>query len=650
MEVTLGGDRLGSGKKMKVDLHTYNRSTHDLGYLFRTTMAAGTLVPFLVELMTPGDTFDIDLDAIIMTHPTIGPLFGSYKVQLDVFSAPIRLYQGKLHNNQVNLGLKMSDVKIPQMTLFANQIGADVVDLDNCQVNPSALLKYLGISGVGAPIGDDTYQRDFNALPLLMYFDIYKNYYANKQEEEGAIIYTVPAAVESNVSSVEVNSIDIDSTPSPITGPVEIQVTWTGGSLNQANLIFITDIGEFPLSQIGYPTSDVNFSPTTFTWKWWLTGNLTVTGRRYRTPDELPNTGIQVERFPLSTVDDMKKALLAHATEADAFNVNDAGNVIGAGNPYSKVLNWVDNASPYMPTQNGLAIKTYQNDLFNNWLNTEWIDGNDGINEITRVVITGGSFGMDELALSKKVWEMLNRIAVSGGSYYDWIGAVYTGVRIDRSESPIYHGSLIKELIFQEVISNSESTGENGGVQPLGTLAGRGKLSGKHKGGRITVKTDEPAYLMGLISLTPRIDYSQGNHKHSQLLTLDDIHKPQLDQIGFQDLIEERMAWWSTTKTGTAPWTQLTAGKQPAWIDYMTNVNKTFGNFAIADNEMFMTLNRRYERDGALGILDMTTYIDPEKYNHIFAETQLDAQNFWTQISVDMTARRMLSAKVMPML
>jgi len=44
----------------------------------------------------------------------------------------------------------------------------------------------------------------------------------------------------------------------------------------------------------------------------------------------------------------------------------------------------------------------------------------------------------------------------------------------------------------------------------------------------------------------------------------------------------------------------------------------------------------------------MTTYIDPSKFNHIFADTRLDAQNFWTQIKVDITARRKMSAKLMP--
>ena len=86
MKQTIGGERLGSGGKMTVDLKTYNRSTHDLGYLWRSSMAPGTLVPFMSEIALPGDTFDIDLDLDAKTHPTIGPLFGSYKVQADVFS------------------------------------------------------------------------------------------------------------------------------------------------------------------------------------------------------------------------------------------------------------------------------------------------------------------------------------------------------------------------------------------------------------------------------------------------------------------------------------------------------------------------------------------------------------------------------------
>ena len=59
----------------------------------------------------------------------------------------------------------------------------------------------------------------------------------------------------------------------------------------------------------------------------------------------------------------------------------------------------------------------------------------------------------------------------------------------------------------------------------LGTLAGKGTLSNKHKGGKVVVKVDEPSYLIGIVSLTPRIDYSQGNNWDNHLETMDDLQR-----------------------------------------------------------------------------------------------------------------------------
>ena len=80
----------------------------------------------------------------------------------------------------------------------------------------------------------------------------------------------------------------------------------------------------------------------------------------------------------------------------------------------------------------------------------------------------------------------------------------------------------------------------------------------------------------------------------------------------------------------------------------MTDYNRTYGEFANPETQMFMTLNRRYELDANKRIKDLTTYIDPIKYNYIFADGRRDAQNFWVQIAVDVTARRKMSAKIMP--
>ena len=120
--VTIGGVRLGSGNKQKTEIGGFNRTTVDLSYIWRSTMASGTLVPFMSEVALPGDTFDINLECDVKTHPTIGPLFGSYKVQLDVFQVPIRLYNAMLHMNMLGIGMKMEEVKFPQIRLEAERI------------------------------------------------------------------------------------------------------------------------------------------------------------------------------------------------------------------------------------------------------------------------------------------------------------------------------------------------------------------------------------------------------------------------------------------------------------------------------------------------------------------------------------------------
>ena len=137
-EITLGGNRLGSGNKVKVHLHSYERSTHDLGYVWRNTQSVGTLVPFMNEVGLPGDTFDINLNADVKTVPTIAPLFGSFKLQLDVFKCPIRLYNSRLHNDALNVGMKMSDIKLPIMEFYnANPIDITKEGAETQQVNKS---------------------------------------------------------------------------------------------------------------------------------------------------------------------------------------------------------------------------------------------------------------------------------------------------------------------------------------------------------------------------------------------------------------------------------------------------------------------------------------------------------------------------------
>ena len=648
---TLGGDRLGSGKKMQVELHGYERSTQDMGYIWRSTMSAGTLVPFLVEVALPGDTFDIDLDCDIKTLPTIGPLFGSEKVQLDVFQAPIRLYNALLHNNALGIGMQMSSVKFPVLRLTATPIN-ESQDVDNAQINPSSIMAYLGLRGVGVPGNTGPVDRDFNAIPYLAYAEIYKNYYANKQEEIGAVIHTAAIAVPDNIEEMSTTSNEYGTqyfTELPqrdlvrLEGGMVITIGYSGAVKPVESDIYLeTTLGIVTFADIATFMSEWTPGQRQYLVKSTF-GKFAVEGWRYRNGSDIKQGPPKVATFPLENIDKMRENILSFHSKVAPFNVK-AQNLT----PYSWLFEQPFGSPNLLSTQEGLLLKTYQSDLFNNWLQTEWIDGPNGISAITAVDVSSGELNLDTLNLSKKVYDMLNRIAVSGGTYDDWLDVQYDHDRFTRAESPMYMGGLIKELVFQEVVSNAAAEGATGN-QALGSLAGKGVMSKKHKGGKIVIKVDEPSYIIGIVSLTPRIDYSQGNKWDVHLKTMDDLHKPALDEIGFQELITEQLHWADTTfDSQTGVWGQRSAGKQPAWMNYMTNVNRTLGNFAIAENQMFMTFNRRYELNFNGIIKDLTTYIDPVKFNYIFAESSLDAQNYMTQIAVDMIVRRKMSAKIMP--
>ena len=197
--------------------------------------------------------------------------------------------------------------------------------------------------------------------------------------------------------------------------------------------------------------------------------------------------------------------------------------------------------------------------------------------------VSEGKLNLDALNLAQKVYNMLNRIAISGGSYKDWIETVYTTDYYFRAETPVYEGGMSTTIDFEAVVSNSASSA-SGVEEPLGSLAGRGFNQGK-KGGKIVIKCNEPCYTIGIASITPRVDYSQGNDWDNDLDTLNDVHKPQLDGIGYQDLMEK---WMHADANNNAA-----VGKTIAWINYMTNVNKTYGNFAAGESEGFMCLNRK---------------------------------------------------------
>ena len=639
IQKNIGKNTIGDNNKMSVNLHDYNMSTHDLSTIVRNTQSPGTLVPNLCLVGQKGDTFDIDIDSNVLTHPTTGPLFGSFKLEHHIYTGPVRLYNSWLHNNRTKIGMNMEQVKLPQISVNIKTLSDTPSNEEKqwIQVNPSCLLAYLGIRGYAntPESGEKTVSK--NALPILTYFDIFKNYYANTQEENFYMIGTSPKLTVTIKDKVIDNPDDITDFDGSINPNSVIKIETTGIQKNNIKLTVKQEV---------YGRA-ITMSPDELG-KAEITGNALVitttsvpTGGKWYIRNIYSTKRTSLEKYPLDNLDTIRDNILM--TPGDT--------VFDLANPKMSITPFINFAARSAQgnlntsnTQYGLCLKTYNSDLYQNWINTEWIEGQNGINEASAVDVADGKLSMDALNLAQKVYNFLNRIAVSGGTYKDWLETVYTGGNyMERCETPMFEGGVSQEIVFQEVISNSASPDE-----PLGTLAGRGVTTGRQKGGHIRIKVTEPCYIMCICSITPRIDYGQGNTWDSYLKTMNDWHKPALDGIGYQDSLNGERAWW-TDYLSTGPLLARTAaGKTVAWINYMTNVNKTFGNFAPEMPESFMVLNRNYSMDNKGQIEDLTTYIDPVKFNYIFADTNLDAMNFWVQTKFDIKVRRLISAKQIP--
>lgn len=680
MKKTLGGDRIRSESKMEVYLPNFGRSSHNVGKIIRTSQACGTIVPYWCQIGLDGTTFYIDITTKVKTLPTTGPVFGSFKHQIDVFVIPIRLYIAALHNNALGVGLNMSKVLLPCFQAMSANTSIYDLDTNRGQVNPSSLLSYLGIKGFGYSEVNQ-YLRRFPAMFNLAYWDIFKNYYANKQEENAYVItgidhiwksiqigdgvnwkitweentsevYTaVPTSqkplfikleFEEKISPEEVNEIQF-LTNNPYTPTIERNgITRLGDTF-----VFERTDPEAPgIKKPENPRKATNIymyqikKEIKFAYKITAT-----TGKNLITmPD---NQKIKLTSFPLKNIDDERTIILA-APSTSPYTLDPQKMPYAAAIAPIELPNH-DRTKQYYSSnawysQAGLAVKTYLSDRFNNWLNTEWIDGTTGgINAITAVDVTDGKLTMDALILQKKIFNMLNRVAITDGTYQAWREATY-GIRsATLPESPIFCGGMQSEIAFDEIVSNAATDDE-----PLGTLAGRG-IATMYKSGRgLKIKCTEPSMIMALGSITPRIDYSQGNKWWTRLETMDDFHKPTLDAIGFQELITEEAAAWNTELTENYECKYQSLGKQPSWIEYTTDVNETYGEFAAGMPLAFMCLNRVYEEDVDGKIVNTSTYIDPTIYNNIFAESRLSSQNFWVQVAFDVTARRVMSAKQIP--
>jgi len=728
----------------KVAVKKPSRSNVNLSTTRRFSCNVGTLIPALTLPVQSGDKVHMSISALVKTLPFVGPLMGSFKVQMDTFYFPYRYYNSWLHDDRTDFD--PYDIKFPlawygligyrnssantSTTLDATYpfyntiapgsiwnflgVGFDKAPFDVNQLDASAsssVVTYAGLSACGY-----SSQRFINAVPLLGYWDIFRSYYANTQEPNFPFVSFTDSGGAYTPQSYGLNMTSLSTIDD-----ARQTILQTPG--DQHLIIPLINHKESSYYSGVFPsTASDGFNCYSTLSSYCVQGGLalkTYKSDRFTTwlnaetyYQNMASSSMLVSNVATASLDRTLGGANALYYLGPASGLGGIGTQFAApgagahdvvGGPYNIYQkNWEGYGLSNMTyTLDGDTTGTIGKQLIDDAQYTqafggtaygaqhprEWnqLDydgfipqGTDMSAQLEGLVSTGttqrpyndwssrqnvaiGRLSMDALYFASHLDRMLKRTQLAGGRYSDWNYVQYGNSIRAIVEAPTFIRSHSFTLSCEDVIQTSESTDGN----PLGTLAGRGRsgATGRH----VNFYVPEHGFMMTIFSISPYVDYSQGVSWYLRMTSLGDIHVPVLDGIGFQDLISDDL----TTVYTVSPQTTVGnidndyhygyygIGKQPAFVEWMTNENRVYGDFADPDRLMYMTLCRRFTdwsvKLNAAGTkpvysatVNFSTYIDPRDWNYCFADTTLESQNFWVQLAFHITAKRVISKKIMP--
>ena len=523
---------------------------HDLSHYLRTSMAPGLGYPICCIPCNPGDHHQLEFKHLMNTQAILNPLYGSYRLQICVFFAGVSLYVPKLWRNgsMVQTTTGLLDANFPTFNPAAHK--------PMYQVDPSSLPAFLGMGYHSGRFSSAPSSFSVNLIPYLMYYDIFRHYYANRQEA----VYNVMTA------------------------------NWSGNNKR---------VSQYDLTKL----DDLYMS------------------------------------LPYSGGDMTSSTSLAQTPIAGLFSV-----------PVSTVYN-----APYMSVPlGGLWQACYMPDRMNVILSDSFFNKN-----VSTVVVStvGDSFQVDQLVTAKKLWNSRNNDVITNGTFKDWIRVHFGVTPKIMDDMPTFCGATSSDILFEDIrATTSAKIGDSD--QYLGDKGSSAMGYGDSR--RFNIEVDRPGYIMAIATLVPRVDYYQFTERYVCHTKLSDMFRPEFNGIGYQDVLVSDLntefpeGWDASAAVAVDnnPFAQ-SVGKQPAWLEYMTAVNKVRGTFCTSEKSWVLARDMRADTDpdASLSPAENTVfsaYIDPADWNQPFADQSPTAQNFYAQFYLRHRVRSTVLKRLRP--
>lgn len=613
-----------------------NTGTNDFGFM---------KVKFCQEIIA-NSRVTLDFKSAYSTNPTISPILSKARVRVTAIWVPISLYVPAARDN-VEFKPGETDYAFPTINFSYSDIRQDYLrDKDVAKsMNQVTELNLLDVAGylwghgyeyiphgsiyseLGMwkpnfqPLGfanmDDTpenYPGAKNAIPLLGYYDFYRTYVLNSQDNK------VPLRSVAWAPGV---SYEYSYGGSTLVADVPAQAAMD-------RILERSDFDNFfkRVRKLGaeYPMGD---------------GSFDITPALRQFSGAFPKKNVRNRDILL---DNHMNLLDAAAVEPVAVQANHFGEL----------------------------RDTYSGDQFTAFLSNENVEYERSTARVKAKVDENNEveFTMETIYSAQKVQNYVRRSVFKNNGYSDFIEAQYDITPPTNLSHPLFLGSVTTDLYWNDVVSQTQS-GDDNDIESntsLGSRAGlgygrmvTGSYRGKNERPFISFTAKEPGYLMLIESIVPDVSYFQTYNPQYDKLTIESLYFPSFDKDGYQDKQFKHLCEQPEfTNFARMPYSitydelNVAYAQEPAYFEHMAKHDVMSGQMVEAGVYRHWVFSRQGYTNSQFDDVNSsltfprfvqkmtTTYVTPEPYNKIFAnENGLD--NFQTFYSFDFKLYQPLS-------
>lgn len=606
-----------------------NVGTNDFGFL---------KVKFCEEIIA-GSHVTLDFKSAYSTNPTISPVLSKAKVRVTAIWIPTSLYVPALRDD-VQIKPGKTDYSFPSVHIDLAQVNSDISESRQFVSENQVLTRPMvgvtttdvvhmlrGYYGNGMPIVPrgslmselGMYSPDFqpgnfrggtdprmfyrNMIPLLGYLDFYRTYVANNQDDR------IPLRTQNFYPGFDYEYTDVD------------------------NGTRIYHIDSSPAVDV---VIDRNALDSLF-------HNVRLIGLDYPANGELFDITSILADSPIWSALYSSWFAPKRCLNAQLY-INDESR--------EEFSSFINRNPPVFANDNHFfeLRDTYAGDYFTAYLSNQNVEYERSTARVD--VGVDGVITMEEIYTAQRVQNYIRRSVFKNNGYKEFIESQYGITPPTNLSRPMFLGSIATDLYWNDVVSQTQ-TGDDNSIESnmnLGSRAGLGfgrMLTGSYRGNDskpfVNFTAKEPGYLMLIESIVPDVSYFRNYHPQFDKVSLESLYFPAFDKDGYQDKsfgvlnsspsslskVLERLDW-SVYNSAYA--------QEPAYFEHMASANRMSGQISeegVYRHWVFTKQQDDFETTiGHYMHEQRSTYVDPELYNSIFANSN-GLDNFQTYYDFD---------------